>query len=157
MNREYTSSGWIDRDNNLANHYGVLLNTNEPTTGVYQNNNIDWLHDETIDGIDLLFEDHINSCELCETGDWCEWSEYYDDSGDILIGDWILDTKTGLYEPNKESEYSAIVGEIYTQVVWSKHTSSGALCSPCYPGQVDVDTPGEFLHYAMPPEILGDL
>ena len=54
-----------------------------------------------------------------------------------------------LYET---SEYSLIVGETYTQVVWSKQTKRCTLCSPCYPGQGDLDTPGDFLSYDLPPE-----
>ena len=36
------------------------------------------------------------------------------------------------------------------------YTRRGALCSPCYPGQVDLDTPGDYLGYDLPPDIYGD-
>lgn len=38
------------------------------------------------------------------------------------------------------NEFAAIVGEIYTQVVWSETVVRvRSLCSPCYPGQADVE------------------
>ena len=75
--------------------------------------------------------------------------------GTVLIGSWKKDSD-GLYEPDKTGEYAAICGEIYTQVVWSKTTGKSALCSPCYPGQCDVDTPGDYLYYALPADMLED-
>ena len=159
--KEYTSFGWRDKENGVINHYGVLLDLNTPTTGVYSNNQIEFLMDELYDGINLTFEewfeDHIITCENCQNDEYCDELEFYESYNDTyLIGSWIKN-KYNLYEPDKSGEYSAIVGEIYTQVIWSKYFGRGALCSPCYPGQVDVDTPGDFIYYALPPDIIGDL
>lgn len=59
-------------------------------------------------------------------------------------------------KPDPDAEYSAIVGEVYTQVVRSKWAIRCALCSPCYPGQGDVETVGEFLAYTLPPDVYED-
>ena len=84
--------------------------------------------------------------------------ENWESQGDtILIGDWEKD-KDGLWDATKDGEkgFSAIVGEIYTQVVWSKWTKRVALCSPCYPGQGDLDTPGDWLAFDLPPDMYGE-
>ncbi|GAG12597.1 unnamed protein product, partial [marine sediment metagenome] len=60
-----------------------------------------------------------------------------------------------LYDFNPEGEYAAICGEIYTQVVFSKNTTKCQLCSPCYPGQGDIGSIGEFLTYTLPSELMG--
>jgi hypothetical protein len=76
--------------------------------------------------------------------------------GDMLIGGWVRDNE-GKWTPDKGKPYSAIVGDCYTQVVWSKWTKLCALCSPCYPGQGDLDTEGQedVLCYALPPDLMG--
>ena len=135
----------------LANHWGIFVDSEIPTTGVAQNNHVEWLHDEIYDGIDLDFEEHCKECPN-EDHDLC-WES--NGSETVLIGSWKKDDQ-GLYEPDKDGEYSAICGEIYTQVVWSKHTKRCALCSPCYPGQGDLDSSGEFLCYDLPPDLYGE-
>jgi hypothetical protein len=77
------------------------------------------------------------------------------EQGDVLIGSWKKGDD-GLYEPDETGEYAAIVRETVTQVIWSKYTEGGALCSPCYPGQVDLDTPGKFLAYTLPKGLWGE-
>lgn len=131
-------------------HYGVSIDTDKPTTGVLANNKVEWLGDELMDGIDLAWEEHLKECKEDEH-DRCG----PDQQGDILIGTWKKD-EAGLYEPDQTGEYAAIVRETVTQVIWSRHTDRGALCSPCYPGQVDLDTPGQYLAYTLPPSIRGE-
>jgi len=142
----------------MINHYGVWIDPNIPTTGVYSNNRIEFLYDEIYyaDSINLDYEEFLDNHNHNE--DYCELCEFYESDNDtILIGSWKKDN-AGYYIPDESGEYSAIVGECYTQVVWSKHVKAeGALCSPCYPGQVDADSinQGEFLFYALPDDILG--
>jgi hypothetical protein len=131
------------------NHYGIFVDSEMPTTGVIHNLTTEWLIEEVMyNGINLDFEEHCQECE----------NEYHDDcwidtgQETYLVGTWKKN-ESGLYEPDKTGEYSAIVGEIYTQVVWSRHTKHCALYSPCYPGQADLDTPGEFLAYDLPPDL----
>jgi hypothetical protein len=133
----------------LRNHYGIFVNSSEPTTGVIHNHTAEWLTEEAMhNSIDLDFEAHLAECPN-EDHDLC-WETTGAET--LLVGAWKKDND-GLYEPNKEGEYSAIMGEIYTQVVHSKHTKRCALCSPCYPGQGDLDTPGQFLTYDLPPDM----
>jgi hypothetical protein len=126
----------------FENHWGKWVNSEEPVTGVIQNNNVEWLNDETMNGINISFEEWYDNLseEEKELGD--ENSTYEENSDTYLIGDWIKDEQ-GKYEPDKTGEYAAITSETNTQVVWSKFTKRCALCSPCYPGQGDLDTPGE--------------
>ena len=75
-----------------------------------------------------------------------------------LIGDWtIIIDKDGSvkYEVDKSGEFAAIVTSSTfncVQVVWSKHTASvNSMCSPCFPGQADLDSgDGEIVCYTLP-------
>ena len=91
-----------------------------------------------------------------------DWDQFNDETMDdvqeiSLIGDWIKDEE-GLYMPDFNGEYAAIVRESVVQVVYSKYvTKVYSLCSPCYPGQADVvqgnDVEnGRFLAYNLPKE-----
>jgi hypothetical protein len=84
-----------------------------------------------------------------------------EERGTTLIGSWKKDEQ-GLYVPDPQAvgaEYAAIVGETNIQVVWSKYTKRCAGCSPCYPGQGDLNTPpgqyGNLLCYTLPPDLIG--
>lgn len=82
--------------------------------------------------------------------------------GTILIGSWKLDPETKKFEPDETGEYAAICNEIYAQVVWSKTVVRvKSLCSPCYPGQANVErdeivTEGGYLAYDFPASLYGD-
>ncbi len=134
--------------NGVTNHYGIWVDPELPITGVIGNNEIvQFISDEMFsNGIDLDWEEFIKSPDY-------ESDEDYDffESSTWLIGDWIQD-KDELWDYDPNGEYAAIVRESVTQVVFSKYTKKAALCSPCYPGQADNDTSGEFLAYDLPPE-----
>lgn len=162
--REYTTGGHIDRENRTANLHGVTVSLDEPTTGVIGNNGIcQFLSDEVFggDSIDLGWESVLAEFQA-ENGrepdddEWEEIAENYAmcESGPHLIGDWKKDEETGEWEPDRDREdghgYSAIVREDVTQVIWSRTTKRAHYCSPCYPGQVDIDTDGEYLGYTLP-------
>ena len=159
-------SGWLETreeaekelkrlmEQKITNHYGVWVISDDPITGVESNNLIFWLGEELGNGIDLSWEQHVNECEECKLGEDCDIADMWEYSGDTLIGNWIKD-KDGLWTHDPEGEYAAICGEIYTQVIYSKHTRRCALCSPCFPGQGDIGSIGEFLTYVMPPELVG--
>lgn len=99
-------------------------------------------------------------CTECETCD--EIGEDYEDQGEgtYLVGTW-KPTADGKYEPDTSGTgihhggYAGIyrAGSNVTQVVWSRYASRAALCSPCYPGQADLDTAGDFLAYTLPPDM----
>jgi hypothetical protein len=133
----------------IKHHWGIRVNSEKPITGVIHNHTAEWLIEEAIyNGINLDFEAHLAECPN-EDHDFC-WETQGTET--LLLGAWKKD-ENGLYEPDKSGEYSAIMSEIYTQVVWSKHTKRCALCSPCYPGQGDLDTSGEFLTFDVPPDL----
>lgn len=145
----------------ITNHYGHTVDSNIPVTGVLSIHDLNW----------EVYDYNNEICLTCES-----WGEEIDNNLDDevekeiaydgmecdgshtkIIGDWIKDEK-GLYEPDKENgEYSAIVNESTIQVVWSKFTTRGRLCSPCYPGQLDVriDNPtGNYVGYTLPNDLI---
>ncbi len=140
-----------------VNHWGKWVNSEEPVTGVISNNSIAWefIDDEICLDCEQAFKEFEDGTHTCEDGEDCTCEDFIecDSSHDKIIGDWILDTKTGQYEPDKNGEFAAIVRECETQIVFSKYTKRGALCSPCFPGQVDLDSSGEFLGYDLPKEL----
>ena len=149
--KEYTSSGFIQGA--MQNHYGVTVDLTKPTTGVQQANVAEWIDDEIVNGIDLAWDEHEEECTN---------EEHYEcgpeERGTVLIGSWFKN-QAGQYEPDTAGEYAAIVGEIYVQVVWSRHTKRCRPCSPCYPGQGDLGTPcdeGGFIAFDLPPDVYGD-
>lgn len=133
-----------------------------PITGVFNNNSLEWIWDEcdNYSTIDLDWYDYKNS------PDYNEYAEYDRDTDTYLIGfKETLDRNEAWYwfelghglMPDNNAEYSAIVSVASntTQVVHSRWFIRSALCSPCYPGQADCETEGEFLAYSLPPEIVG--
>ena len=163
MTREYTSWGWRDKDNKVSSHYSMLIDHDTPVTGVIQANTVEWLSDEIFggDSVDLGWEEYLAEFEA-EHGR--EPTDEENDEASMgmegsthLIGDWRKLPK-GAYEEVKDGPkgFSAIVGETYTQVVWSKTTTRAALCSPCFPGQADIGTPGEYLAYTLPADLMGN-
>ena len=128
-------------------HYGVHVDTDKPIGGVVSNSSVSqFIADTELDGIDLDYEAHCQGCQNDEH-DFC----YDAFEATVLIGDWVKD-EDGKYTHKPDGEYAAIVGAVYTQIVFSKTTRRCALCSPCYPGQGDLDSTGEFLTYDLPPE-----
>jgi hypothetical protein len=164
----------------IVNHYGALFDSGKPTTGVFQNNCVPYLsddmyNDKTIDITCLAckqdrknkqFEPQtidIEDVPDMEEQDENEDEEYicdhcFIDFHEIGIGfqecskeESVFNNINAKFHP--DAEYQALVGEICTQVINSKYIIKGALCSPCYPGQVDADTEGEYLAYSFPPDM----
>lgn len=89
-----------------------------------------------------------------------EWEgEYNENSFDqiparLLVGSWVQDSN-GLWDVDRDGEFAAIVDydSMTAQIVYSQWVTRGALCSPCYPGQVDLGTPGEYMGYDFPPDM----
>lgn len=130
------------------NHYGVMVYKDEPISGVLLTSKPEFLHEEEADGIDLAWLEHLSVCEENDHSN-CMYG-----GNEVLIG--FAETKDGIFEIDPEAEYSAIVWSPYTQVVRSKHTKRCGLCSPCFPGQGDLDSEGEFLTYDLPPDVYGE-
>ncbi len=143
----------------IVNHYGKYVNVDQPITGVINGNGIAW---------DCVNDDECLTCEeaykaIEENDGWNDYQkqEAYDEiecdpCHTKIFGDWILDTNTGEHSPDPNGEFAAIENEDYVQVVFSKFTKRCNLCSPCYPGQGDLDSTGEFLTYALPPYLTGE-
>lgn len=146
-------------------HWGIVPKT--PCTGVLNITDAEWLHEDIHNGIDLAWEEHILTCPE-EDHDMCGPTEM----GTVLIGfkevyflkdAWfVVPSGAGYgkhgYVPDPDAEYSAIIGEIYTQVVRSKYVQSCELCSPCYPGQgnLEQDGKGDYITYTLPPDVWGE-
>lgn len=133
-------------------HYGIPVSSEIPITGVVDTSAPEWLLEEVdMHGTDLDFEEHLRECS----------KEFHDDCYDNdcpstdLIG-YKKDEK-GEFVPDLTAEFSAIVNgnENTTQVTHSKWVSRAALCSPCYPGQGDLVSSGDYLAYTLPPSVWG--
>lgn len=117
--------------------------------------------DDTPEEAECMYDENGEELEAQEY-DMCDDIEC-DSSHSKLIGDWTttdnkdeawFDVGGQYYMPDKSGEWAAIENESTVQVVWSKFTARAALCSPCYPGQADALSKGEFLHYALPSELV---
>ena len=141
------------------NHWGKWIDSESPVTGVLSSNSIAWefVDNEICLDCEQAYKEFENGTHECEYGDDCNCADFLecDSSHDKIIGDWKIDTKDGKYDVDKTGEFAAIVRETTIQVVWSKFIAKGAPCSPCYPGQIDLDSTGEFLAYTLPDYLLG--
>jgi len=134
-------------------HYGVGVE--EPLTGVYNPNYLEWLGDEVAGAIDLGWERFIAEENPSE-----EEMEHFESTGPYLIGYKRVTDENGeeVFVPDEDAEWSAILEcDEYLQVVRSRWAVKCALCSPCYPGQGDGDSEGEYIAYAPPPAVVGEL
>lgn len=124
-------------------------NHTEPITGVLNSNAPEWLYEDIINGIDLDYDQYKKDNPDDEYGDNYEGSD-----STYLIG--FIKNDKDEYELDKTAEYSAIVGQVYTQVVMSKYVSKCSFCSICYPNQGDLDTEGVLMTYTLPLEVWGE-
>lgn len=168
----------------IANHYGITVNSDIPTTGVFTCNKISYLMDDMfgIDGVNA-FDVTCHLCEEerkekaaqsrgCTIDEMCEQQEDfdYDENGryccdgcmidyhEVIIGFKDCKKEDSIFTNinkniDEEAEYSAIIGEITLQVLRSKWVIKGSLCSPCYPGQVDAESKGDFWGWSLPPDL----
>ncbi len=118
-------------------------------TGVHSASNIEWMWETNY--IDLSWIEHLKECK----------SKYHDncgpqEQGTSLFGGW--GRKKGRYYPKCGGEYAAIYNPDYNtvQVIRSKFLIQCNFCSPCYPNQGDVDTPGNVWAYCLPPDLMGE-
>ena len=159
MPRVHNSMGYIDSEKNITSHYGIIINNDKPITGVLNINNIEWIIDDILTGIDTNFIEHKKNCNDCEIDD--NGNKYHDicyqsDSLEGYLVGFILNEVTGKYDIDYTKEYSYIVNEDTIQIVHSKYVSLCSLCSPCYPGQGDADSPGKYLTYTLDEDIFGE-
>ena len=137
-----------------------------PIGGVIHNCTAMWLWDNiTLEGVDLDFETHCCDCpNACHDNCWCPTGQET-----IIIGfvecepndkdAWFSYTgemSSFGYKLDPDAEYSAISHEINTQVVRSKWVKSCPRCSPCYPGQGDLDNKGVHETYCLPPDLFDE-
>lgn len=145
----------------IKNIYGKWMNTEKPVTGVttLNSNSVpEWFDEEFYNAIDLNFiefeRDLLNQLEQgLIDADTFEYERdcYESDSTTYLLGDWLLDDDNKYY-PDPDGDYSAIYdnNDNTLQIVQSKTTRRCNHCSPCFPGQADLDSDGEFLAYCLP-------
>jgi hypothetical protein len=141
-------------------------------TGVLNTNNCRNLVEEIYDSdtINLSLEERLQYCKkehgLSEDYDLqadplnvleeYEYDRLCEDSGeDTLIIGFKYNPETKLFEEDPEAEYSAVIREFTTQVVQSKYVTYCNKCSPCYPFQGDLESPGSILTFTLPPDLWG--
>lgn len=134
----------------------------EPITGVCAGRKVAYFYEESHDGISLTWlaaeAEYRLENGLDEDDDLPD--DFYDGGfgigEELLVGQW-KQGEDGKYEPDTEDpgfEYAAIYDSDtdVCQVVASKWVAGvAAMCSPCYPGQADLDSgPGEIKAYCFP-------
>ncbi len=137
--------------NKTVNHWGKFVSSDSPVTGVMTVHSLNW---ECLDETCVTCESIYNQIQMDESLSEEEKeseleSVECDSSHTKIFGNWKKDDN-GQYIPDESGDFSAILNESTVQIVWSKNTQNAALCSPCFPGQVDLDTLGEFLGYCLP-------
>jgi hypothetical protein len=126
------------------------VSEDKPSTGVFSLDDFEFVYEDCERGIDP------DTFGVEGAVDW----DCYEQSV-TLIGFKELPLDQQLdgarFEPDDQAPYSAIVrhDSNVMQVVRSRWLVQGHYCSPCYPGQVDGDTPGIYLGYAPDPELIG--
>lgn len=134
-------------------------------TGVLGGNGVEELWNEQF--VDLHYEEARaeREAELLEEEaediDEILDREFEDFQGEThLYGDWLKNEDTGKWEPDEEmGEFAAIYdnNDNIIQVVWSIWAKPAHYCSPCYPGQGDLDTEGDYYFaYCLPPELMNE-
>jgi len=133
-------------------HYRVLVCKDIPIGGVVPAYNVQWLIDEMMEeGVDLGYENFVKGMrERGFTEEKIERESEDFEGGTYLLG--FIKNDDGLYEPDPEADISAIWNKQHVQIVRSETIKRRALCSPCFPGQGDLDTPGDYLTYCVPEE-----
>ena len=130
----------------------MIIKNDTPITGVCDINAATYLSDDiAYHSIDTFFEEHLKECANDEHDD-C----FYHDSCDGYIIGFKKNESTGLYDIDETKDYTAIMNETTIQIVHSKYVSYCGLCSPCYPGQGDLSTRGNYLTFALPLELYDD-
>jgi hypothetical protein len=123
----------------------------EVITGVGNVSNLDFdmlddLNSRTI--MDEIEEEHKETCKDCTDDFDCfgltdgELPEHYW-IGEYTDGDIMNDEIVGDYTTH------IIVGETYYQVIKSPYVVLRGLCSPCFPGQADLDSKGDYPCYGL--------
>lgn len=144
------------------NHWGKWIDSEIPVTGVHSINNIDWNaydfnKEICLDCGAAQKEWEINNNIDDEDCDYQSGPEDFeiecDSSHTKLFGDWLQDEMSKYY-PDPAGEFAAIMNESTIQVVFSKTVGRHNICSPCYPGQVDNDSSGQYLGYELPVDML---
>lgn len=115
---------------------------------------------ETLEEVDE--DSDFKICSECKAEFQTDFMEC--DDHEKLIGDWKSSYKKDgsiQYEPDENGEFSAIVNSSSfstIQVVLSKWTTKvRAMCSPCFPGQADLDSgAGDILCYTLPDDMLSE-
>lgn len=164
------------------NHYGCSVDSEKPVVGVVTNHQPEFLcEDISSHGIDIDLEEYLSSCEsgndeeavvdIWESGamivGFKEWDyKTHFSNPDMTTADvlafiyqfqpWAIVVGDKVFVPDDVWDYQAICGDVCTQVLKSKFVQRASLCSPCFPGQADLDTPGDFLTYTLPAVVWGD-
>jgi len=85
----------------------------------------------------------VEKAALFKVGDTA-FALWFDADGKRILADVGDDSNSPKKPADLKEQFSAIVGETTTQVVWSTTVRRvHAMCSPCYPGQADVKPPHE--------------
>ena len=120
-----------------------------PVVGVANTNDLDFDTLYSLQSYDPVLVDHLRE----EHGDGsdcdCEWeatTEYHADAP-------FVETPKGLDAPGASLLLKVNWDCFTVQVLQSPVVETHGRCSPCYPGQADLDAVGSLLCFALPPDL----
>lgn len=77
------------------------------------------------------------------------------EDADTLLYGFKFNEETNKYEEDPTADFSIIFGELYAQVTQSKYMAFCNKCSPCFPYQGDLETPGDIMTFSIDKETWG--
>jgi len=133
----------------------------KPVGGVININSIKCFEFPTMYIDDILrdldgYEDYDEEVNV-DIGEIFGFIECDKNDPDMYFSFISTDEKTSIcYKIDKTREFAGLINNDSNtvQIVWSKYTKNCLWCSPCYPGQGDLDSDGDVLTYAVPQEFL---
>lgn len=130
-----------------------MTTTETPIVGVAS------IHDFDLDALtslhefDPAWEEHKETCEKYKAEGECDCMDYAEtDITYYADAEWQKG-EDGLWDAPGATMKFASNDRGYVQVLLSPHTERHGKCSPCYPGQADLDAEGDLLCYAVPPDM----
>lgn len=138
-----------------------MIKQSKYLTGVISGNSVNSIFWDTVTGdyinhnYDVYMNNNCTLVGICEDSpEWYKISEEYVECGDTWLYGYIK-KPNGDYVEDTTKEFSCIINnnENTIQVTQSEFFGECYHCSPCYPNQGDLDTPGYLLAYHLPPEL----
>lgn len=123
-----------------------------PVTGVGNINDIDFDSLYGLSSLDLDFEAHKAECKKCQAEEDCEVAMDWQPSVEMFAEKFEMEKGTWGSFGDLLIKVNYDYGTY--QVLLSPKTEFHGKCSPCYPGQANIDSTGNIECYVLPDEYI---